>query len=153
TRAAALPDSGVELPSGFLSTFGRPPRESACECERVNTLQLGPVMALVNGQTLADAIGDPSNELAKLVAREPDDARLINELFLRILNRPATEVEIKAAAETIRRVAADHEKLQQAFTQRDQEVAPARARQEQEHAAALAKAKADLVAYEKAIAP
>ena len=28
TRAAALPDSGVELPSGFLTTFGRPgPRE------------------------------------------------------------------------------------------------------------------------------
>ncbi|HMF35184.1 MAG TPA: hypothetical protein VKF17_01030 [Isosphaeraceae bacterium] len=24
TRAAALPDSGIELPSGFLTTFGRP---------------------------------------------------------------------------------------------------------------------------------
>ena len=29
--------------------FGRPARESACECERVNTLQLGPVMALATG--------------------------------------------------------------------------------------------------------
>ncbi len=27
TRAASLPDSGVELPSGFLTTFGRPARE------------------------------------------------------------------------------------------------------------------------------
>ena len=34
TRAAELVDSGVELPSGFFSTFGRPVRESACECER-----------------------------------------------------------------------------------------------------------------------
>ena len=42
TRAAALPDSGVELPSGFLTTFGRPARESACECERSSGLQLGP---------------------------------------------------------------------------------------------------------------
>ena len=63
TRAAALPDSGVELPSGFLTTFGRPARESACECERSSGLQLGPVMALVSGPTLGDAIADPGNEL------------------------------------------------------------------------------------------
>ncbi len=68
TRAAALPDSGVELPSGFLSTFGRPARESSCECERSDDMQLGPVMALVSGPTLADAIADPGSELTKLVA-------------------------------------------------------------------------------------
>src|SRR5205807_177813 len=88
TRAAALPDSGVELPSGFLSTFGRPPRESACECERTSGLQLGPVMALVSGPTIGDAISDPNNELARLVARETDNRALIDNLFLRILNRP-----------------------------------------------------------------
>src|SRR5205823_10484145 len=48
TRAAELPDSEVELPSGFLSTFGRPARESACECERSSGLPPGPVMALVS---------------------------------------------------------------------------------------------------------
>ena len=69
TRAAALPDSGVELPSGFLTTFGRPARESACECERSSGLQLGPVMALVSGPTLGDAIADPDNELTRLVTR------------------------------------------------------------------------------------
>ena len=71
TRAAALPDSGVELPSGFLTTFGRPARESACECERSSGLQLGPVMALVSGPTLGDAIADPANELTKLVDPRP----------------------------------------------------------------------------------
>ena len=90
TRAAALPDSGIELPSGFLTTFGRPSRESACECERTSGLQLGPVMALVSGPTLADAIADPNNELTALLTRESDDTKLIDELFLRILNRPAT---------------------------------------------------------------
>src|SRR5262249_17781231 len=89
TRAAALPDSGVELPSGFLTTFGRPARESACECERTSGMQLGPVMALVSGPTLGDAIADPANELTKLATRESDDARLIDALFLRILNRTA----------------------------------------------------------------
>jgi hypothetical protein len=34
TRAAELPDVGVSVPGNFLDQFGRPPRESACECER-----------------------------------------------------------------------------------------------------------------------
>ncbi|HEX5471424.1 MAG TPA: DUF1549 domain-containing protein, partial [Lacipirellulaceae bacterium] len=58
TRAAALPDVGVELPDGFLSSLGRPARESACECERSSNLQLGPVMALVSGPTVGNAISD-----------------------------------------------------------------------------------------------
>ena len=81
TRAAELPDSGVELPSGFLTTFGRPARESACECERTSGLQLGPVMALISGPTIGDAIGDASNEIAKLATarggrREADQRAL-----------------------------------------------------------------------------
>ena len=63
TRAAELPDSEVELPSGFLTTFGRPPRESACECERTSGLQLGPVMALVSGPTLSEAINEAAHGL------------------------------------------------------------------------------------------
>ena len=38
TRAATLPDVGVELPDGFLGNLGRPARESACECERSQQL-------------------------------------------------------------------------------------------------------------------
>ena len=67
TRAATLPDVGVELPDGFLGNLGRPARESACECERSSNLQLGPVMALVSGPTVGDAISDPENAVAKLV--------------------------------------------------------------------------------------
>ncbi len=85
TRAAALPDSGVELPSGFLTTFGRPARESACECERSSGLQLGPIMALVSGPTIGDAIADPANELSRLVRTESDDTKLVADLFMRIL--------------------------------------------------------------------
>ena len=33
-RAAQLLDCNVELPGGFLDLFGKPVRESACECER-----------------------------------------------------------------------------------------------------------------------
>jgi len=60
SRAAQLLDSTQDVPGGFLDLFGKPPRESACECERVTGMQLGPVLNLVNGPVVADAIRDPS---------------------------------------------------------------------------------------------
>jgi hypothetical protein len=52
-------------------------------------------MNLIMGPTLNDAITDPQNKLATLVASEVDDARVVAELYLSILNRPATAAEIK----------------------------------------------------------
>ena len=153
TRAAALPDSGVELPSGFLTTFGRPARESACECERTSGLQLGPVMALVSGPTLADSIADPNNELSKLVTRENDDARLISALFLRVLNRPATPEEIATCRGDLQSVDDDHRKLAESLGRREVEFALKRPQLERERLAAIATASAALAAYEKELAP
>src|SRR3989442_6010232 len=99
-------------------------------------------MALINGQTIADAIADPNNELAKLVAGEKDDRNLVNEIFLRILNRPATAAEIEASLGTMRRIDEDDQKLAKALDQREKEVAPIRAKQEQERETAIVKAKA-----------
>src|SRR4029077_6706409 len=108
TRAAALPDSGVELPSGFLTTFGRPARESACECERTSGMQLGPVMALVSGPTLGDAIADPANALTRHVNKERDDAKLIDELFVRIMNRHAKAEEVASCQAEMTSIEGDH---------------------------------------------
>ncbi|HEX4589981.1 MAG TPA: DUF1553 domain-containing protein, partial [Gemmataceae bacterium] len=153
TRAAALPDSGIDLPSGFFNTLGRPPRESACECERTTGLQLGPVMALVNGQTIAEAIADPNNELSKLVARQPDDSKLVEEIFLRVLNRPARPAEIQASLKTIREIDADHKRLASELEKAEAEWKPKGERLETARVAALTKAKDTLVAYEKDQAP
>jgi len=106
-RAAQLPDVGLSLPSGFFEVFGRPPRESACECERVNSMMLGPVMTLVNGPTIADAIADGENEITKLVASQPDDGKVVSELFLRILSRPATDEEIATGIAALHASAGD----------------------------------------------
>jgi len=111
TRAAQLPDAGITLPSGFLAKFGRPARESACECERTNRVMLGPVMALLNGPTVADAITDPDGELARLVSRLPDDRELVAVLFLRIVNRQATRQEIDAGVAAIAAAGADQRRL------------------------------------------
>ena len=153
TRAAELPDSEVELPSGFLTTFGRPARESACECERSSGLQLGPVMALVSGPTISDAIGDPNNDVAKLTKTQADDGKLVDELFLRVLNRPATPEEINSCLKEFSQVESDHTKLAEALGRRETEVALLRPPLELRRAADLAAARADLAAFEAEIAP
>jgi mono/diheme cytochrome c family protein len=153
TRAAALPDSGIDLPSGFFNTLGRPPRESACECERTTGLQLGPVMALVNGQTIAEAIGDPTSELSKLVVTEKDDATLVREIFLRVLNREASAAEVEASLKTMHEIGADHKSLAGELEKAEALWKPKGERLEGERVAALAKAKDALAVYEKEFAP
>lgn len=101
TRAAALPDSLIELEGGLLSKLGRAARESGCECERSSELQLGPVMALLNGPTFAAAINDPDSELAKLEATTADNGALVDEVFMRVLNRPPTAEERATGVEMI----------------------------------------------------
>jgi WD40 repeat protein len=153
TRAAALPDSGVELPSGFLATFGRPARESACECERSSGMQLGPVMALVSGPTLGDAIADAGNELTKLAAALSDDVKLIDELFMRILNRPATAAEIETCRKNMQAVDDDHRRMAEELGRLETEFALKRPLLERQRQAAITAAQLALAAYEKEQAP
>ena len=89
----------------------RPARESSCECERSDDLQLGPIMALVSGPTVAEAIGDPKNAIASLSKESEGNAELIESLFLRILNRPATPREVDTCLEVFDEIGADHEQL------------------------------------------
>ncbi len=97
SRAAQLLDSTVEAPGGFFNLFGKPPRESACECERSSTMMLGPVLTLVNGPVVADAIRDPNNRIAKLLASQKDSRKVVEELYLAVLCRVPTSTEMDAA--------------------------------------------------------
>lgn len=92
-RAMQLPDSAVEAKGGFLDLFGRPPRESPCECERSTGVMLSQALNLVNGPVVADAVADPKNRIARIVAAESDNAKVIDELFLAILARRPTAEE------------------------------------------------------------
>lgn len=111
TRASQLADAAIELPSGFLASFGRPPRESACECERSTGMQLGPVMAMVTGPTVGEMIADPKNKITELVQSEPDDQRLVEQIFLRVLGRLPTPEEVTAAKDFAQNVLEDHVRL------------------------------------------
>jgi hypothetical protein len=119
-RAAELPDAGVSLP--FLEDFGRPVRESSCECERSSGMVLGPIMKLVNGPTVADAIGDPASELTKLVASQPDDTKLLDEVFLRFLARLPTDKERQLGISAMQAAGAGHEKLVAALAEYEKQV-------------------------------
>ncbi len=118
-RATQLPDVGLKLPSGFFEVFGRPARESACECERSSGMMLGPVMTLVNGPTIADAIADPQNDLTRLVASEPNDAKVVDEVFMRILSRPPQPTEIEAGVEAMHASGGEHARLVAELAQRE----------------------------------
>tara|TARA_R110002049_G_scaffold27321_2_gene94233 strand:+ start:437387 stop:442540 length:5154 start_codon:yes stop_codon:yes gene_type:complete len=118
SRAASVTDSGIKLADGFLQNLGRPARESACECERSDGLQLGPVMALISGPTIGTAIADPRNELEKVVQECQTDDDLAEEIFLRALGRFPSEAEVDAFKSMTARIKRDHsaivEKLEQA---------------------------------------
>ena len=153
TRAAQIPDAGVKLPDGFLSNFGRPARESACECERTSGVALGPVMALVSGPTVGNAISDPQNAIAKLVNEHGEDAKLINELFLRVLNRPAEKEEVEAVVASMQTIDGDHKRLLDQTAEREGWWKAEKPKRESQREQEISIAKGDLEAYQKEIAP
>src|SRR5262249_48443537 len=67
-RAAQLPDDGFN--SYFLDVFGRPKRESVCECERVAEPNLSQRLHLLNSGEMESKIGDGSGRAARWAADE-----------------------------------------------------------------------------------
>lgn len=151
-RASMLADSQSDLPSGFLANAGRPTRESACECERSSDLRLGSVMALLSGPAVADAIGDPANALTKLVAGQTDDRKLIDDIFTRVLNRPATDAEITKTLPIFTDAEKDHAALLAVLDAKEKEQAPFTAKAEADRLAAIDAAKKELARYEAELA-
>lgn len=82
---------------GFLDLFGRPARESACECERRSDLSLPQALNLVNGKTISEAVSDSNGRIAKAVLAGRQDRDLVEELYLAALSRPATTDETASA--------------------------------------------------------
>ena len=79
----------------FLTLFGRPKRQSACECERNSNVTLSHALNLINGTMIGEAVNDKGNRLAKLVEKEKDNKKVVEEIYLSVLNRPPNDEEIK----------------------------------------------------------
>jgi Protein of unknown function (DUF1553) len=95
-RAAQLPDTQVAA-GGFLDLFGRPARQSPCECERTSQVSLGQALNLVNGPTIADSIIAPEGRIARLMQRSPTNRDLVEEIYLATVCRPPRPTELAAA--------------------------------------------------------
>jgi hypothetical protein len=109
-RAAQLADTKVAA-GEFFALFGTPPRESPCECERTGEVSLGQTLNLINGPTIAEAIVDPNGRIATLMKSNPDERKIVEELFLAVLNRLPRDDEL---ANIVPQLAATADKTQAA---------------------------------------
>ena len=99
-RAVQLPDSKVK-DDGFLKLFGRPERETSCECERTTEVSLAHAMNLINGPTVAEALIDPEGRIAQLIKTNKDDRVIVEELYLATFSRLPEKSEYAVAVEHI----------------------------------------------------
>ncbi len=96
SKAQDFPDPHIGK-GGFLDLFGRPERQTSCECERRSDVSLVQALNLLNGGTIADGIADADGRIAKLVMKGVSDRQLVDELYVAALNRPPTGAEIDLA--------------------------------------------------------
>jgi hypothetical protein len=73
--------------------FGRPPRTTACDCERAAEPGLPQKLYLMADPTIQQKLQAPQGRVRKLLAAEKDDNKVLDELFLATLSRLPTEKE------------------------------------------------------------
>jgi len=146
-RASQLADAKLDLKSGFLANLGRPVRESSCECERSDDLQMSAVMAFLSGPAIADSIGSGTSDLPGLVASHPEDDALISELYYRTLSRAPSAEEISLAKASMAEIAVDHETLVKSNTAAEAAWVAQRSGLEIKRLQAIASAQAAIDAY------
>ncbi len=101
TKAGQIPDAAATGADGFLDLFGRPSRDTPCECERSSSVSLGQAMALINGPT-TDTISNKEGRVAKLLATNPTDDQVVEEIFLTAVCRMPSARERTEGLDTLR---------------------------------------------------
>jgi hypothetical protein len=95
TRAIDLPDESVG--STFLDAFGRPKRETSCECERVTDASLSQSLMLLNSGDVQAKLSSAGSRAEKLAKGPQTDEQKIDELFWDAFARGATKQEMSSA--------------------------------------------------------
>lgn len=101
TRAVQLPDENYG--NEFLKLFGRPPRESACECERAAKPSLSQSLFLMNDSFIGGKLLGSTSLPETFVRRDKrPEAEKIEELFLAAFARPPHADELEHALRYVR---------------------------------------------------
>jgi hypothetical protein len=89
-RAVQIADGQVS--TYFLTTFGRPTRETVCSCEVRLEPTLSQSLHLLNGDTVASKISQ-GNVIGKFLQEKKPPAYIIENLYVRCISRPPTPAE------------------------------------------------------------
>lgn len=76
-----------------LRVFGRPPRSSACDCERAMEPALPQTLYRMTDPNLLAKLRAPTGRLQQLLKSDKTDEQILEELFLGALTRPPTPSE------------------------------------------------------------
>jgi hypothetical protein len=91
-RAVQIADGGVS--TYFLTTFGRPTRETVCSCEVRLEPTLSQSLHLLNGSTVEPKIAQ-GNLVGKMLQEKKTPAQVVEHLYVRCLSRPPKPEELK----------------------------------------------------------
>ncbi|HUY93383.1 MAG TPA: DUF1549 and DUF1553 domain-containing protein [Pirellulales bacterium] len=98
-RAIQLWDSGVQ--HYFLRLFGRPVRQTACECERNVEPSVAQVLHFLNSPEIEAKLTHEAGRIKRLAESIADDGELADELYLTIFSRWPAPEERRAAIENL----------------------------------------------------
>ena len=90
-RATQLPDDGFA--SYFLDIFGRPKRESVCECERLAEANLSQTLHLLNSDEVQNKLAVEKGRAFALAEDKRPDAEKVEVLYRLALARKPTDDE------------------------------------------------------------
>ena len=99
TRATEIPSP--DFNQGFLDTFGRPARATACECERGTASTLAQAIELFNGPLIQKKLADKQNRFHRQLEEGRPHTELIEQLYRAAVCRLPTDAEMQAALEHI----------------------------------------------------
>jgi hypothetical protein len=80
-HATQLPDEGFDSTAQFLEVFGRPKRESVCECERTSEANLSQSLHLLNSSEIERKLDNKESRAARWAADTRPDAEKVDELY------------------------------------------------------------------------
>ncbi|MBX9625127.1 MAG: DUF1549 and DUF1553 domain-containing protein, partial [Gemmataceae bacterium] len=111
-RAVQIADGTVS--TYFLTTFGRPTRETVCSCEVRLEPTLSQSLHLMNGDTVAAKVSQ-GNVVGKLLAEKKPPAYVVEHLYMRCLSRPPRPEEMQKLVDAVEKNPNKQQALEDVF--------------------------------------